>query len=110
MGKAMIVQSQEKQERPVLERKAGIRVVDAAKVEKSTEQDDSETPSMALIEPNKATIVYKATAEPEENESREGGDSTSEEGKETVEIVLPEKFKGKTMNDVVRSYKELESL
>ena len=117
MGKAIIVQSEDK---PIVrvapERKAGIRVIDTTKLEKSSEQDDSGTPIMTLIEPSKAKIVYKTTVEPDDNESQkstqgsEGEDKSSEDRTSPTEVELPEKFKGKTVADIVKSYKELESL
>ena len=109
------IQSQDKQVvKPVLERKAGVKVFDApVKVEKSTELGDSETPITPVITASKATIIYKSDIEPEDIEVTSGdgeGAKPSEEKVENTNDVLPEKFKGKSMQDVVKSYTELESL
>ena len=109
------IQSQDKPVvRPVLERKAGVKVFDApVKVEKSTELGDSETPITPVNTASKATIIYKSDIEPEDIEVTSGdgeGAKPSEEKVENTNDVLPEKFKGKSMQDVVKSYTELESL
>src|SRR3989304_9516972 len=109
------IQSQDKQVvNPGLERKAGVKVFDApVKVEKSTELGDSETPITPVITASKATIVYKSDIEPEGAGTASGdgeGAKPSEEKVENTNDVLPEKFKGKSMQDVVKSYTELESL
>jgi len=123
MGKAQIVHSQDKQVKtvsPVLERKAGVKVIsedNTPKMEKSAELDNSETPKETFITESKATIVYKATAiEPESDETQEtvkGSEGTVDtvvKSDEPNKEDLPDKFKGKSLSDVVKAYKELESL
>lgn len=107
--------------KPIPERKAGVRVIELKEKGESNDVDTSETLSKEPISERSATIIYKQTvAEPEESEDIQtpekvkGEEASSEEleGKESVEDKeeLPEKFKGKTKAEIVKTYKELESL
>ena len=119
MAKKNNYQAKDKQvSKTVPERKAGVMKLRVAETPETLETGESE---LEVEEQTQGILGSRAEILSETYLTDEEGEATDDEGNEEItspekdkmegkEETLPDKFKGKTLEDVVTSYKELESL
>lgn len=109
-SKAAVVESQKRTMPPNRSKVSKIRVEPSKPVEPSA--DDSNSEVYKVLEASSAKIISPYAEENEGDvapKGQAGKEVVDAPDKDKVEVVIPEKFKGKSLEEVITSYTELES-